>query len=78
MSSETPALASSAGLSWRWVVDAGVDIARHFQVKQICTMLRVVKRVSHGLVNGHGGGFGGGVWHVASVHSEGFDFHGFR
>ena len=38
-------------------------------------MLRVVKRKSHCLVNGHRHRFGGGVRGVAAVDGNGFNFH---
>jgi hypothetical protein len=58
------------------VHDAGVDVARHFQVKQVSAVLGTVKGVGHGLVNGHRHGLGGGVGAVAGVHGQGFEFHG--
>ena len=57
------------------VHDAGVDIARHLQVKQVGAMLGAVERVGHCLVDGDGAGFGGGVRGVAGMNGEGFNAH---
>ena len=58
------------------VHDAGVNVARHFQVEQISTMLGTVKGIGHGLVNGRHNRFGDGVGLVAGVHGQCFNFHG--
>ena len=57
------------------VGDAGVDVAGHLEVEQVGAVLGVVERVGRGLVDGHGGGVGGGFRAVAGVYGKGFDFH---
>ena len=58
------------------VHDAGVDIARHLQVKQVGAMLRAVKSVGHCLVDGHGCSLGAGVGRIACVNGQCLDAHG--
>ncbi len=58
------------------VHDAGVDIARHLQVKQVGAMLRAVKSVGHRLVDGHGRSLGGRVGRIACVNGQCLDAHG--
>lgn len=60
----------------RRVHDACVDVARDFQVEQVCAVLRVVERTGHRLVNGHGDGAGGDVGTVAAVDGDGVEVPG--
>ena len=57
------------------VHDAGVDIARYLEVKQVRTVLRTVKRISDCLINGNSNGLCRGIRRIAGVNSQGFDFH---
>ena len=57
------------------VHDAAVDVARHLQVKQVGTVLGVVKRIGHGLVNGYRHSLGSGVRRVATVNCQCFNLH---
>ncbi|MCY1535099.1 hypothetical protein D9M68_704900 [compost metagenome] len=58
----------------RRVVDAGVDVARHFQVEQVRAVLRAVEGVGHGLVDRRRNRAGGRVGRVAGVDRQGFEF----
>ena len=60
----------------RRVHDAGVDVARHLQVKQIGPVLGTVKRIGNRLIDGDRDGFGGRIGGVAGVHGQGFNLHG--
>ena len=57
------------------VHDAGVNVALNFQIKQIGTVLGVIKGVGRGLVNRSGGGLGGRVALEAGVQRESCWFH---
>ena len=59
----------------RRVHDAGVDIALHFEVKQIRAVLGAVKGIGHRLVDRNDDGFGRGIRAVSSVHGQCFDAH---
>ncbi|MNV09545.1 hypothetical protein D3C71_1000400 [compost metagenome] len=54
------------------VHDAGVDVALHFQIEQIGTVLGVVEGIGHGLVDRYRHRAGGGIGRVAAVHGDGF------
>src|SRR5690606_28439900 len=57
------------------VHDAGVNVALNFQIKQIGTVLGVIKGVGRGLVNRSGSGLGGRVALEAGVQRESCWFH---
>jgi len=56
--------------------DARVDIARNCEVKEICTMLGIVKFVSDSLVDRNGDRLGGAVGLESGVYGQGLIFHG--
>ena len=58
------------------VHDAGVDVARDFEVEQVSAVLSVIKRIGDRLINRCGHGLGGGVGFLAAVNGNGFNFHG--
>ena len=57
------------------VHDAGVDVARDFQVEQVGAVLGAVEGVGNGLVDRHRDRLGGRIGLVAGVDGEGFEFH---
>ena len=56
--------------------DAGVDVARHFEVEQVRPVLGVIEGVGGGLVNRGGDGVGSRVRLKAGVDGQGLDLHG--
>ncbi len=50
------------------VHDARVDIARHLEIEQVCTMLGVVERVGGGLVDRNSHGLGSRIGRVTGVY----------
>ena len=58
------------------VHDAGVDIARHFEIEEVRPVLGVIEGIGGGLVNRRGDGLGGRVRLEAGVDGQGLDLHG--
>ncbi len=56
------------------VHDAGVDIARRFQIEKIGAMLGAVEGVGHGLVDRHRDRARGRIGRITGVNGEGFGF----
>ena len=60
----------------RRIHDTGINIARHFQIEQVCAVLRAVESISHCLVNRHRNRFGNRIRGITGVNRKSFEFHG--
>ena len=55
--------------------DASINISRHVEIEQVCTMLRIVEGISRCLIDRHGSRFGRWVRLIPSVEYQGCYFH---